>query len=122
MRSTLGRRYGGSSRMKADASPRRMVCDRPHDTISVTTTPKTTTPTTAAVPMREAANVPGVAAAPATNSEATAISVGKRPLHGTKTLVRMAISRSRGESITRQAMTPAALQPNPIIMVSACLP
>jgi DDE superfamily endonuclease len=50
------------------------------------------------------------------------ISTSNRPLHGTNTLVRMAMSRSRGESMTRQAMTPAALQPKPIIIVSACLP
>ena len=50
------------------------------------------------------------------------ISVGKRPLQGTKLFVRIAISRSRGESITRQAITPAALQPKPMLIVSACLP
>ncbi|MDQ0286824.1 site-specific DNA recombinase [Desulfofundulus luciae] len=41
---------------------------------------------------------------------------------GTNTLVRMAINLSRGDSIIRQAITPAALQPNPMLMVSACLP
>ena len=34
----------------------------------------------------------------------------------------MAINRSLGESIMRQPVTPAALQPKPIIIVSACLP
>jgi len=53
---------------------------------------------------------------------ASMINVGKRPLQGTKLFVRMAISRSRGESITRVAVTPAALQPKPIAIVSACLP
>ena len=50
------------------------------------------------------------------------INVGKRPLHGTKLFVRIATSRSRGESMIRVAITPAALQPNPIAIVSACLP
>ena len=37
-------------------------------------------------------------------------------------LVMMAMSRSRGLSMMRVAMTPAALQPKPIVMLSACLP
>ena len=48
---------------------------------------------------------------------------GKRPLQGTKLLVRMAMSRSRGESMMRQpSHHPAALQPKPMDMVNACLP
>ena len=43
-----------------------------------------------------------------------AMRVGNRPLQGTKLLVMMAISRSRGESMIRQPTTPAALQPKPI--------
>jgi hypothetical protein len=34
----------------------------------------------------------------------------------------MAIKRSRGLSMILVAMTPAALQPNPIANVKACLP
>ena len=52
----------------------------------------------------------------------TAIKVGKRPLQGTKLLVRIASSRSRGESMIRHPTTPAALQPKPMHMVRACLP
>ena len=37
-----------------------------------------------------------------------------RPLHGTKLLVSMAMSRSRGESMMRHPTTPAALQPKPM--------
>ena len=48
--------------------------------------------------------------------------VGKRPLHGTKLLVMIAINLSRGESIIRVPVTPTALQPNPIHIVSACFP
>ena len=50
------------------------------------------------------------------------ISVGNRPLQGTMALVRMARSRSRGESMIRHPVTPTALQPRPIHRVSACLP
>ena len=48
--------------------------------------------------------------------------VGKRPLHGTRELVRMAISRSLGESMIRHPITPAALHPNPMAMVRHCFP
>ena len=51
-----------------------------------------------------------------------AMSVGNLPLHGTKLFVTIAIKRSRGESIILQPTIPAALQPNPIHIVSACLP
>ena len=54
---------------------------------------------------------------PAKNMEIMAMRAGKRPLHGTKTLVSMAISRSRGESMIRQPITPTALHPKPIHMV-----
>ena len=43
-------------------------------------------------------------------------------LQGTKLFVKIAISFSRGESIILVPTIPAALQPNPIHMVSACLP
>ncbi len=57
-------------------------------------------------------------AAPLTKNMAMiAIMVGYRPLQGTKLLVIMAISRSLGESMMRQPMIPAALQPKPMHMV-----
>ena len=59
---------------------------------------------------------------PTKNIVSIAIRVGKRPLHGTKLFVRIASSRSRFESIILHPTTPAALQPNPIHIVSACLP
>ena len=43
-------------------------------------------------------------------------------LQGTKLLVKIAIKRSRGESIILQPTTPAALQPKPIHIVNACFP
>ena len=114
-----GRRYGGSSSVKADASPRRIVRDSTHDTTSVKIAPRTTMASTEPAATSEA-TAGGNAAA--TNTVDSMISVGKRPLQGTKLLVRMATSRSRGESITRVAMMPAALQPKPMAIDSACLP
>lgn len=43
-------------------------------------------------------------------------------MQGTKLLVKIAIKRSRGESIILQPTTPAALQPKPIHIVNACFP
>ena len=54
--------------------------------------------------------------------EISVIIVGNRPLHGTKLFVSMASNLSRGESIILQPTTPAALQPKPIHIVSACFP
>ena len=48
--------------------------------------------------------------------------VGQRPLQSEKLFVMIAISRSRGLSMTRVATTPAALQPKPMHMVRACFP
>ena len=59
---------------------------------------------------------------PTKNIVIMAMRVGNRPLQGTKLLVMMAMSRSRGESMIRQPTIPAALQPNPMAIVSACLP
>lgn len=56
------------------------------------------------------------------NTEDMVIRVGNLPLQGTKLLVKIAISLSLGESIILQAITPAALQPNPMHMVKHCLP
>ncbi len=60
-------------------------------------------------------------AVPVKNIALRVISRGKRPLHGTRLLVSIAISRSRGESTIRQPTTPAALQPKPIHMVCVYL-
>ena len=56
------------------------------------------------------------------NIDKMAISVGKRPLQGTKLFVIIAISRSRGESMIRQPTIPAALHPKPMHIVRLCLP
>ena len=48
--------------------------------------------------------------------------IGNLPLQGMKLFVSTASSRSRFESIIRQPVTPTALQPKPMHIVSACLP
>ena len=53
---------------------------------------------------------------------AIVIKKGNLPLHGIKLLVKIPISFSLGESIILHPTTPAALQPNPMHMVSACFP
>ena len=58
----------------------------------------------------------------AKNMVMSAMSAGNRPLHGMRLLVSTASSRSRSESMMRQPTTPAALQPRPMHIVSACLP
>ena len=93
--------------------------DSAHDEANMSTMPKTSTPTTAI-----AATVGPYSRgnAAATKSVAKRICVGQRPLQSEKLLVRIAMSRSRSESMMRVATTPAALQPKPMLMVSACLP
>ena len=113
-----GLRYGGSSSVKEDGTPRRMVCDSRRDTANVTKTPSRISPSSNRAELTERHSpLPA-----AKNREIQVIMVGNLPLQGIKLLVRMAISRSRGESIMRQPVTPAALQPKPMHMVSPCLP
>ena len=50
------------------------------------------------------------------------VRAGNLPLHGTRQLVRIAMSLSLGESMILHPVTPAALQPNPIHMEYACFP
>ena len=105
--------------MKLLASPLRTVRDSTAETINVTTTPIITTITKEPAAARDAKTGGNEAV---TKIVASIIRVGKRPLQGMKLLVRIAISRSCDESITRAAMTPAALPPNPMLILNACLP
>ena len=50
------------------------------------------------------------------------ICVGQRPLQREKLFVMIAMSRSLGLSMILVATTPAALQPQPILIVKACFP
>lgn len=96
----------------------RMVCDSVQDMTKVAAIPKRTRP----VIVKAATRVSySEATEPPTKMVAMAIRVGKRPLQGTKLLVRIAMSRSRGESIIRQETIPAALQPNPMHVESVVL-
>lgn len=102
----FGRRYGGSSRTKADGTPRNMVLLSRKETNSVILTAST---------IRRNTKPPAATGfPPAKKNPERRISVGKRPLQGTRQFVRMAINRSLGDSMMRQAVTPAALQPKPM--------
>ena len=59
---------------------------------------------------------------PEINIVATVIKKGNLPLQGTKQFVRIAINFSLGEFIILVPTTAAALQPNPMHIVRACLP
>lgn len=56
------------------------------------------------------------------NTIDTVIKKGNLPLHGINAFVSIDISFSLGESIILHPTTPAALQPSPIHIVSACFP
>ena len=111
---TWGTRYGGSSSAKEEGIPLSQVTDKSHDIKSVMAIPKSITAKRMSADKIDWQNP--LASAPVKNIVIMLISVGKRPLHGTKVFVSMAISRSRGESIMRHPVTPHALQPNPIHM------
>src|SRR5690606_25749020 len=110
---------GGSSRVKEEGIPLSIVLESPQETAKVTITPISTNPTTTAV---DAAVPQPAATAPPTNRMDRVIRIGQRPLQGTKLLVKMAIIRSRGDSMIRVETMAAALHPNPIAIVNACFP
>ena len=56
------------------------------------------------------------------NIDINAIIAGNLPLQGTRLFVIIPRSLSLGESMIRQPITPAALQPKPIHIVRACFP
>ena len=114
----LGLLYGGSSNMKDEDMPFNIVEESSLDTANVMVMPSTINPVRRRPDISEAAeDIPAVK-----NMKIIAMSIGKRPLHGTKLLVSIAMSLSRGDSIIRQPVMPHALHPNPIHMVSACFP
>ena len=110
---TCGLRKGGSSSVNAEGTPRNRVAERSLVSTRVAKIPSrinavrisADTAVCAKPPMPTTKNIPMIA-----------ISAGKRPLQGTKLLVRIANSRSRGESMMRQPTIPAALQPKPMHM------
>ncbi|SRR5690554_7393694 len=96
-----------------------MVLDRPQETSRVMMIPMRTKATTTAAASRELYVALRELFIKILDK---IIRIGKRPLQGTKLLVMIAISFSLGESMIRAEITPAALQPNPMLMVRACLP
>ena len=131
-RPTCGGRYGGSSSRKLLRSPRSSVFESRYVTPSVTATARTTNSASsnAAIhdeppPNEPPAPFPGEAfpaAPPERKSAASETSSGNRPLQGTKLFVSIAASLSFSSGMMRQPTTPAALQPKPMEIVSACLP
>lgn len=89
------------------------VADSMRDTAKVISMPSSITPVSSRAEDKEALSPPDW---DTKNMDITAMRVGKRPLQGTKLLVMTAMSRSRGESIMRQPVTPTALHPNPMHM------
>ena len=114
-----GRLYGGSSRAKEEGYPFKIVLESIFDTNKVINMPNMIKLVNIAVDITE---LKDTATLPAKNMVIMAISVGNRPLHGTKLLVRIAISRSRGDSIIRHPITPHALHPKPMHIVKDCFP
>ncbi len=112
--------YGGNSNVKEEGTPFNTVLDNNLLIANVSMTPNIMTPVNISVDSKEPVNP--VAMLPTKNMDIMEIIVGKRPLQGTKLLVSIAIIRSLGESMILQPTTPAALQPNPIHIVSACFP
>lgn len=105
--------------MNEEGIPFRIVPESSRETRKVMATPSTITPTSSSA---DTTDCRGAITLPAKNMVINAMIVGNLPLQGAKLLVKIAISRSRGESMMRQPMTPAALHPKPIQIVSACFP
>ena len=99
--------------------PESTVAESRQEERNVRATPSTITPVSST---EESSVRSAPALAPTKNIAMIAMMVGKRPLQGTKLFVSIAMRRSRGLSMMRQPITPAALQPKPMHMVSACLP
>ncbi len=111
--------YGGSSSVKKDGRPFRIVVDRIFDVKNVINSPKII------IPDKYIAQIKLFKTEfelnPIKNIVISAIRVGKRPLQGVKLLVSIAIILSLGESMILQPTTPAALHPNPIHVINIIL-
>ena len=105
--------------MNEDGMPFRIVLDNNFETVKVDKIPNKMSIVSINAEKMESAAPPET---PMKNMVMMAISVGNLPLQGTKLLVIIAMSRSRGESIIRQPTIPTALHPKPIHIVNACLP
>ena len=110
--------YGGNSSVNEEGTPFNIVFDRNLETANVIITAKAIN---TASRTDENIESSGAAMLPRKNIDIIDIMVGNRPLQGTKLFVTAAISRSRGESIIRHPVTPAALHPNPMHMLGCYL-
>ena len=111
--------YGGSSRVKKDGSPFKIVIDKIFDVKRVIKSPKIISIDKYIAQIKLFKTE--FELNPTKNIVMSAISVGKRPLHGVKLLVNIAIILSRGESMILQPTTPAALHPKPIHVINTIL-
>ena len=105
--------------MNAEGKPRKSVIERIFDTKNVIPTARIISAVNSKADTSDDENP---TAPPTKNIDKSVISKGNLPLQGTKELVSIAIILSLGESMIRQPTTPVALHPNPIHIVSACLP
>lgn len=101
--------------MNEDGTPFKNVLDKNFDTANVVKMPSKIT--------RDKINddrneEPNPTAPPTKKRLIMQISVGNLPLQGTKLLVIIAIKRSLGESIILHPITPQALHPKPMHMLS----
>ena len=105
--------YGGNSKINEDFSPFKIVSD---NILEITNVIKIENKIN-----KVKAKEPKILLV-IKNIDIKVIKRGNLPLQGTKELVIMAINLSLGESIILAPITPTALQPNPSIIVSVCLP
>jgi len=114
-----GLRKGGSSSVKEEGNPFKSVLESSFVVKNVAKTPSSIAVVNRSDDKTEPTKpVPE----PIKKRVMIATKAGKRPLHGTNALVRIASILSRGESMIRHPTTPAALHPNPMHIESACFP
>ena len=111
--------YGGISSVKEEGNPFNKVFDKIFVAVNVDNIPNKITVVNSKADKAESIRLLLV---PIKNIVIIAMRAGNLPLQGTNEFVSIASKRSLGESMILQPTTPAALQPNPIHIVSACLP
>jgi len=111
--------YGGSSKTKEDGTSFSNVLDKNLETIKVSIIPNKTIQVTVMVEINDTLKLVKKFVIKIVE---IVIKNGNLPLHGTKLLVKVAISLSLGDSIILVPTIPALLHPNPIHIVKACFP
>lgn len=118
--SILGFLYGGSSSVNPDDSFFKIVFERIFDIISVISIEIMIIASRSSAAEIEEVNL--LVVFDIRKIDIIAISVGNLPLQGEKTFVNIAISFSFFDFIILHPITPQALQPYPMHIVSACFP